>query len=145
MATPVTQGTLNRLRATVSFPDHPELNITPSFLGKDMITVAPQGDVTHIIPTATGLVTSPEPYQIVEISAHVLRTNGLGDRFKKQQENLSTLGNATIRFDATTFSDMAITNTSIKSVDAIKVDGMEAGWVIHIQGAYLINASLYSL
>ncbi len=145
MATPVTQGTLNRLRATISFTDHPELNITPSFLGRDMVTVAPQGDVTHIIPTATGLVTSPEPYQIVEISAHILRTNGLGDRYKKQLENLSTIGNCTVRFDVVGFSDMPLTNASIKSVDAIKADGTEAGWVIHIQAAYIINQALYSL
>ena len=83
MATPVNQGTINRLRGTISFTDHPELNITPAFMGKDMITITPQGDITHIIPTATGIVTSPEPYQVFEFSAHVLRTNALGDRFKK--------------------------------------------------------------
>ena len=145
MATPVNQGTINRLRATISFPDHPELNITPAYLAKDMITITQTGEVTHPIPTATGIVTSPEPYQIMEFSAHVLRTNGLGDRFKKQIENLSTLGDAVIRSAASGFSDYNITNTSIKSVDAIKENGEDAGWMIHFQGAYAINGSLYGV
>lgn len=145
MATPQTQGTLNRLRGAISFTDHPELNITPGFLGKEMISITPQGDATHIIPTATGVVTSPEPYQVMEFSAHVLRTNGLGDRFKKRIEELSTLGDATIRSDSSSFSDYNVTNVSVKSVDAIKMNGEDAGWMIHFSGAYLINGSLYSL
>jgi hypothetical protein len=145
MATPVNQGTLNRLRASVIFPDHPELNITPAFLGKEMLSISPQGDVTHIIPTATGVVTSPEPYQVVEVAAHVLRTNGLGDRFKKQMELLSTLGNCTVRGDTTVFSDYNLTNVSVKGVDTIRMNGEDAGWLIHLQGAYQINGSLYNL
>lgn len=145
MATPVNQGTINRLRATISFTDHPELNITPAFMGKDMITITPQGDITHIIPTATGIVTSPEPYQVFEFSAHVLRTNALGDRFKKQWEKISTLGNAVIRSDSSVFSDYQVTNVSIKSVDAIKQNGEDAGVVIHFTGAYQVNGDLYAL
>jgi hypothetical protein len=145
MVAQVNQGTINRLRASVSFISHPELNITPPFLGKEMISLNPQGDVTHIIPTATGVVTSPEPYQVMEFSAHVLRTNGLGDRFKKQLENISTLGDATIRSDASGFSDYALTNVSIKSVDPIKMNGEDAGWLVHFAGAYQINGSLYNL
>ncbi len=145
MATPVNQGTINRLRGSISFVDLPDLNITPAFLGKEMITITPQGDVTHAIPSATGLVTSPEPYQIVEFSAHVLRTNGLGERFKKRIEKLSTLGDCVIRSDASGFSDYNITNASIKSVDPIKMNGEEAGVVIHFQGAYQVNGDLYNV
>lgn len=145
MATPVNLGTVNRLRASISFKNFPDLNITPEFLGKEMITISPQGDVVHNIPAATGVVTSPEPYQVIEFSAHVLRTNGLGDRFKKQIEKLATLGDAVIRSDASGFSDYEVTNSSVKSVDPIKMNGEEAGWMIHFQGAYQINASLYDL
>ena len=81
----------------------------------------------------------------MEFSAHVLRTNGLGDRFKKQMEDLATLGDAVIRSDSTSMSDYNLTNTSIKSVDPIKQNGEEAAWMIHFQGAYQINAALYNL
>ncbi|HET8689768.1 MAG TPA: hypothetical protein VFM18_24450, partial [Methanosarcina sp.] len=121
------------------------LNVTASFLGKEGITLTPQGDVTHIIPTLTGLVTSPEPYQIMEVTIHLVRSMSLADRFKKQIENLSTLGNSVARSDATTMSDYPLTNTSIKSVDAIKMNGEDAGWMIHLQGVYIINQSLYNV
>lgn len=145
MATPVVQGNINRLRASISFPDHPELNITPAYLGKEMFSLALQGEATHPIPTATGIVNSPEPYQIAEFTAHVLRTNGLGDRFKKQKEKNSILGDSVIRSDTSAFSDYNLTNCSIKSVDPIKFNGEDAGWMIHFQGAYQINSDLYNV
>lgn len=144
MVAQVNQGTLNRLRVSISFRDHPELNITPPFLGKEMITWSPQGELTKAIPAATGVVTSPEPYQIVEFSAEILKTNGLGDRFKSQWELLSTLGDAVIRGDASTFGDVQVYNTSIKSVDPVKSNGDQAVIVVHMQGAYPINSSLFN-
>lgn len=141
----INQGTINRLRGSVSFVDLPDLNVTPAYLGKEMISVNPQGEITHQIPSATGVVTSPEPYQIVEAAIHVLRTNGLGERFKKRWEKLSTLGDAVIRSDSSEFSDYNLTNVSIKSVDPIKQNGEDAGVMIHLQGAYQVNADLYNV
>jgi len=145
MAVPVNQGTINRLRSGYSFVDHPELNVTAAFLGKDGITLTPQGDVTHVIPTLTGLVNSPEPYQIMEVTIHLVRSMALADRFKKQIENLSTVGDSIARSDSTAMSDYQLSNTSIKSVDAIKQNGEDAGWMIHLQAVYLINSSLYAV
>lgn len=145
MATPVIQGTINRLRASVSIPSNSNLNVTPAYLGKDMISIIPQGDITHAIPTATGYVTSPEPYQMVEVHIHVLRTNGLGDLYKKQIENLSTIGDFVVRSDTAPFSDYNISNGSIKSTNEIKYNGDDAGWLIVLQGAYQVNSALYNV
>ena len=139
------QGTINRYRGSISFPDHPELNIVPNSMGKEMITITFQGEIVHAIPTATGLVTSPEPYQIVEFSADVLRSIGIGDLFKKRIEKLGTMGDAVIRSDASTMSDYNFFNTSIKSVDPVKQDGSTATQTIHFQGYYPINQDLYNV
>ncbi len=143
--TPVPQGTVNRLRGSVSFPAFSGLNVTPAYLGKDMITITFTGDIVHAIPTATGYVTSPEPFQMVEVMIHILRTNGLGAAYKSQIETLATVGDFVVRSDVTTMPDYNFTNGSIKSADPIKQNGEEAGWNIHLQAAYQINASLYNL
>ncbi len=145
MATPVQQGTLNRLRGSVSFPANSSLNVVPAYLAKDMISITFVGEVTHAIPTATGYVTSPEPYQMVEVGIHVLRTNGLGDIYKKQIELLSTVGDFVVRSDTLAFSDYNISDGSIKSVEQLKYNGEDAGWMIHLQGSYAINSSLYGV
>lgn len=145
MAVPVNQGTINRLRGGVSFTDHPELNVTSSYLGEEAVTVTPQGDVTHIIPTLTGIVTSPEPYQIIEVAINLVRSMALADSFKKQIEKLSIVGDVVVRSDSTTMSDYHLSNCAIKSVDAIKQDGKNASWMIHISGVYAINSDLYNV
>ena len=56
MANPlVPQGFLNRVRGAVSVTDVPALNITASYLGKDAISMRPDGPATDIIPTLTGI------------------------------------------------------------------------------------------
>jgi len=130
---------------TVSFTDHPELNVLPSFMGKEMITWSPQGELTKRIPAATGVVNSPEPYQEVEFSIEVLKTTGLGDRYKKQWELYSVLGDSVIRGDASEMSDIPVYNVSIKNVDAVKMNGDQATITVHFQGYYPVNSSLYNV
>lgn len=138
-------GTINRLRASVAFQDHPELNILPSYLGKEMITWSPQGDQTKVLPAAVGTVNSPEPYQLVEFSAQILKTNGLGERFKAQWELYTVLGDCVLRGDSSGMGDFPVYNTSIKGVDAVKHDGSQESITVHFQGFYPINSSLYNV
>ena len=84
MANPlVPQGFLNRVRGAVSVTDAPALNITASYLGKDAISMRPDGPATDIIPTLTGTVGSQAPYQQVTVTVHLLRTQGLSDSYKR--------------------------------------------------------------
>jgi hypothetical protein len=145
MAVPVNQGTINRLRQNLSFVDHPELNITPAFLGKGMIKVRPQGDITHIIPTATGFVTSPEPYLIVDIEVHLVRSMALASAFKTQWKKLSTLGDAVVRYDSTTYPDDTLTNVVIKNVGEVDQAGENADAIITMTGYMIVNSDLYGV
>jgi hypothetical protein len=145
MVTQVNLGTINRLRATVSFQDHPELNVSAVHMGKDMISWNPQGDMTKAIPAAVGSVNSPEPWMPVEFSIEILKTTGIADRYKQQWEKYSVLGDSIVRGDASAFGDVPVFNTSIKGVDQVKFNGDQATITVHLQGYYIINSDLYNV
>lgn len=144
MANPlITQGTLNRLRASVVWPDNPSLNVTASYLGKEGIRLALDGMATTFINTMTGAVTSPEPYQMITLTIHLLKTQGLAGLYKKQQETNSLLGNGTVRPDTSSLPPYGITNCAIESVTELNFSGADAGFAVTIRGYYLVNQDLY--
>lgn len=146
MANPlVAQGTLNRLRASIVIPDNATLNVTASYLGKDGIRVALQGDQTLMIPTMTGTVISPEPYQMVEITVPLLRTQALGDAWKVKGETDTTLGDITVRPDTSILSPYTFRNCAIQRVQELPMNGQDAGYIVVIGGYYAINNNLWDL
>lgn len=143
----VRQGTLNRLKASVTWNEFPELNVTPSFLGKEMIRLAFEGKVTTFIPTTTGAVTSPEPYQKITLTMHLLKTQFLAPLYKAQIEFSSLLGDGTIYPDVQTgtgLDNYQITNCAIEDIRELGFDGMDAGFAVVIGGYYLTNAALFN-
>ena len=44
----------------------------------------------------TGTVTSPEPYQMITLTMHLLKTQPLASFYKLQQETTSLLGNGSV-------------------------------------------------
>lgn len=143
----VQQGTLNRLIASVIWADFPELNITASFLGKEGIRLAFEGQSTVFIDTMTGAVTSPEPYLRVNLRAHLLKTQNLSNLYKAQQELSTLLGDGIVQPDVTQGSGVLgpyqITNCAIQSVDELNFSGEDAGYAVRVQGYYLLNAALW--
>jgi hypothetical protein len=140
----VDQGTLNRLIASIVIPDFPELNVTPSFLGDEAIAVARQGDGVTYIPTQTGAVTSPEPYQTVAISIHLLKTQFLSGLYEQQRKADSRIGEITVRSDTRAFPPMQFINCSIQSVGELRMNGKDAGYRITIMGYEPINNDLWN-
>lgn len=139
----VAQGVLNRLRASVVVPAFPQLNVTPAFLGKEMIGITLEGNTSTYIDTATGAVVSPEPYQRVSVTLHLLRTQFLADLYKLQQESSSFIGDVTVRPDSSVLSPYQFNNCSIMSTPEQKFDGTDPGYRVTIGGVYYINASLW--
>jgi hypothetical protein len=145
MANPlVSQGTMNRLRASVVWPSFPSLNVTASFLGEEMVRLSLEGDATTFINTATGMVTSPEPYLPCSIRINLLKTQALADLYKKQMELSTLMGDCTVRPDATPLSSYQIVNCALMSVDPLDFNGKSAGWIINARGTYYINSDLWS-
>lgn len=142
----IPQGTLNRLKASVVVADFPELNVTASFLGKEMIHLAPEGEATNYIETAAGAVRSPNPYQKVTLTVHLLKTQAIAPAYQAKMETDSALGNVTIFPDVQTGQGLKpyqLINCSVQNVREMAFDGMDAGWVLIIGGYYLVNSSLW--
>lgn len=140
----VSQGTLNRLRGSVVCTDNPNLNVTAAFLGKEGIGLALEGETTLMLPTMTGVATSPEPYQMCSVSVHLLKTQQLSDLYKQRMETDSRIGDITVRPDASTLSAYPLTNCAIESVAPLNFAGQDAGFVVTIKGTYAINNSLWN-
>ena len=145
MASPnIPQGTLNRLRASIIWPAFPSLTITSSFLGRPAISLSFQGDVTVQIDTLTGVVTSPEPFLRVVITAHLLKTQYLANNFKTQQELLSLLGAGIVRADSAIMQPWYIQNGSIMRPGDLDFSGASADYPIQFSGVYQVNSSLFA-
>ena len=146
MASPlIPQGTLNRLRGSVVFGSNPTLNVTAPYLAKQAISIAFEGDAGLLIPTLTGGVTSPEPYQMATITINLLKSQALSNVYKAQIEANVNVGDIAVIADSASLSDYELTNCIIKGVRDITFDGDVAGFVVTITGVYNVNGNLWNL
>lgn len=145
MANPqVIQGTLNRLLASVVFADTPQLNVTSSYLAREAISIAFDGDTSLLIGTLTSAVTSPEPYIYGTVTMHLLRTQALGNAFKTQVETNTTMGSVTVYPDSNALTPFQLNNCVLMSVQEMTMAGADAGLIIRLRGVYNINSSLFA-
>jgi hypothetical protein len=147
MANPNTfQGTLNKLVASIVWDDFPSLNITPSFLGPDGIDMTLDGPMTTMLPTMTGLVTSPEPYQQMRLVLHLIRAQPLAASFKAQWETSTLIGGGTIRPDviSSVLPPFLVGNVAITGLNTLNFSGKDAGFIVTMVGAYNINSTLWN-
>ena len=140
----IAQGTLNRLRASVVWASNASLNVTAPYLGREGIRLALEGETTTFINTMTGAVTSPEPYQVVNLTINLLKTQGLAAVYKGQMELSALIGDGTVYPDASTLPVYSIINCAIQSVRELSFAGEDAGWAVSIKGYYLVNSALWS-
>ncbi|MFW0766693.1 hypothetical protein ACN0IV_12720 [Trabulsiella odontotermitis] len=138
-------GVLNRVRASVKFTDHPELNVSASYLAREGVEFSAQGNFTEFLPAMTGAVQSPQPYVIVQARIHLLRSQALAKQYKTQWEQNATIGNAMLYSDSTVFGDFELINTAITNVQDMSFAGGEPGVVLTITGTYYINAEMWDL
>jgi|SRR5215472_16204890 len=141
----IAQGTLNRLRASVVWTSFPQLNVTASFLGREGVRLALEGETTTFINTMTGAVTSPEPYMPVSLVMNLLKTQSLSSLYKQQMELNALLGDGTVRPDSITLPPYGIINCAIQSVRELNFSGEDAGFAVTIRGYYPVNSSLFNL
>ena len=141
----IAQGTLNRIRGSIVIPNFPALNVTAPYLGREGIRLTLVGRSTIYIPTMTGAVTSPEPYQMVATEVHLLKTQALANAYEVQKQTISNIGSYVVTPDASTLAPYNIVNGSISEVRQLNFDGTDAGYVVTLEGYYLINSTLFSL
>lgn len=148
MADPlIFQGQLNRLKASLIWTNFSNLNLTPSYLAREMLVFATEGEATGRIPTATGIVNSPEPYQAVIITANLVKSQALAAAYENQRQTNSVLGPGTIRPDVDSNSfglgPYSVLNMSISNVGELRFDGTQAVYPVTLGGYMLVNSFLW--
>lgn len=141
----ISPGVLNRVRASIKFNDHPELNVSASYLAKEGVELVFQGNMTDFLPAMTGAVQSPQPYLIMQAKVHLLRSQALAAQYKNQWETNTAIGDAKIYSDSTTFGDFEVLNTAITNVQDMSFAGGEPGVALTITGTYYINSEMWDL
>lgn len=139
----IAQGTLNRLLTSVTWANFAGLNVTPSFLNREMIRLAFNGSATDFINTATGTVTSPAPMQPITLTINLLKTQGLAQQYEQQRQLNSVLGNGTVRGDSVTLAPYDLLNCGIENVRELNFSGEDAGYAVTVGGYILINSALW--
>ena len=139
----IPQGVVNLLLASVTVQNFTALNVTPSYLGRNGIELAFDGEATIMIPTLTGTVTSPQPYQMVTVRISLLKTQSLSQTYEAQRQTQSTIGNITVRPDTVTLQPYDLINCAIETVGALQFSGQNADYGVSIRGYYPVNNSLW--
>lgn len=141
----ISQGVLNRLVASVQWPNFPALNVTAPYLGPEGIRLALEGESTLFLQTMTGAVVSPEPYMMMTLTIHLLKSQPLASFYKAQMESSTLIGDGVIRPDVatTTLPAYDITNAAIEAVEALDFSGRSANFMIRCRGYYILNSALW--
>lgn len=140
----IAQGSLNRIIASVVWPDFPAYNVTAPYLGKGGLSLALEGETTLLIPTMTGAVQSQEPYMMISLTMNLLKSQGLAASYKLKMEADSNLGTGTVRPDTRTLGNYQIYNCAIESVRELSMAGQDPGFAVTVKGYYLVNAGLWA-
>jgi len=146
MANPqVLQGSLNRVKASVVWATNPQLNITSSYLGRPGIRFAPEGESTAFLNTLTGAVTSPEPYQLFNMTVALVKPQALADLYKSQIETNALIGDGTVYPDVISpgLGVFNITNCAIETFREVSFAGDEPTLMVVIKGYWLINSNMF--
>ncbi|HFR4127878.1 TPA: hypothetical protein ACSA7L_004606 [Yersinia enterocolitica] len=144
MANPlVPQGFLNRVRGAVSVTEDPSLNVTASFLGKEGVSLRPDGPATDILPTMTGTVGSQAPYQQVTLTVHLLKTQALAVAYQNRFATDTSLGEIVVTPDANTFGNYTVLNSYLVNFNEITMNGMDPGYVATISGYIITNDNMW--
>ena len=98
----IQQGTINRLYATVMPGDSTisQLKVISGFLGADAIRLAFDDTATDLLPTMTGMVTSPRPYQGVTLTIAIVKTTTCAAAYMARFLDNTYVGQVTVTSDA---------------------------------------------
>jgi hypothetical protein len=141
----ISQGTVNRLRASLTFPSNTQLNVGAQYLGREGIRMTLEGEATLMIQTLTGVVISPEPYQMTTIRAALLFTQSLAQAYKTQMETNTAIGTCTVKPAASQLATYSILNCAIRSIEGLDFSGENASFIVTISGYYNLNSDLWNV
>jgi len=125
MARRIFLGNLNKAQVAIRFANFPLLNITAESLGDGMVSVASSGEITPMLPTATGLVASPAPFIQHTVNFSIVKTNPLAQLMLDTIRSNSMLGQIEITTDSTSLAKQVYENAVFQTYDTFTYNGKE--------------------
>ena len=138
-------GNLNRIRGTILVPGNATLNVTAPYLGKEGIVIAPQSAIVTQMQGMTTVVNSEEPYQIVQVTAAIMKSLALSAAYIEQIKNSPTLGQITVTPDTTTLPAFTLYNVAITNWSQISMAGLQPDFTVTFQGQFNVSNDLWNL
>lgn len=136
-------GNVNKAQVAIRFPNFPLLNITADQLGENMVSIGTQGEITSMLPTATGIVASPNPYLARTITFSIIKTSPLCQQMIDTIQSDSLLGDIEVTTDSSTLNKQTLHNGFVQSYDTMNYNGKDAAIGFTIMAYELINNSMF--
>lgn len=136
-------GTLNRVRGQLIVAGNAALNITASYLGKEGISISADTELATTIPLLVSTTNSMEPYQMVTVTAHIVKSMGLCTNYLNQIRNSSVLGTVTVVLDTGNVPNFTIYNAVIVNWQQLSAAGTQADFPLTIRGYFVVNNELW--
>jgi hypothetical protein len=147
----VDQGQLNRLSAQVVFATVSQngqpLTITSAYLGTEGIRLALDSNATDLLPTMTGMVSSPAPYQSCTLTMAIVKSAAaLANQLLQMiQAGSSIIGNVTVYPDVppSILQPFNLKNMALETVREMNFAGTEPVIVFTMRGYLQVNQGFF--
>jgi hypothetical protein len=141
----VPQGVINLGRVNLQIPNIPGLNVTAPFMGSGGMSFSRNGPATTFIPNLTGRTRSPEPFQPVTITVHIVKAQALAAAWEAQLQLSSLIGPITVYTDARALPSYSFVEGGIDNVGEIVSNGKSVEYMLTIGATYIINNNMWNL
>jgi hypothetical protein len=153
----VAQGTLNRLYATI-VPTNSDLvakglKVTPGYLGADGIRMTFDDTATDLLPTMTGMVTSPRPYQGITLTIALVKTTSVAAVYMAQFLDNTYIGQVIVVPDvapqsgtngaAAGLTTFMLYNMTLETIREMMFNGTEPVVVVTMRGYRYVNDNAF--
>jgi hypothetical protein len=142
--TPVDQGTLDRTKAWINIPAFGGvLSVDAGFLAPEGIRLSFDDLATDLLPTMTGMVTSPKPYQGVTVTIALVKSTYKATQYQRQFNDQTLLGDAWIFPDALNLVTFPLHNVTLETIREMSFGGTEAAMVVTLRGYRDVNTGFF--
>lgn len=140
----INQGTLNRALTSLQVIGNSSLNITAGFFGTRVATINFDGTASSYLATLTGAVPSGHLFQMVTVSAYLLKSQSLAAQWEQQRLTNTAIGDVIVVTDSPILSTYYLYNCVLMNVSGLDLSGESVDYPLTIQGTYPVNSSLFN-
>lgn len=150
MPSPRPQGNLNRIRANIVIGANNQLSVSSDQLGREGIRLSFDSMATDLLPTMSGMVSSPRPYQECTLTISIVKSMPVADLYKNQFTASTLLGQITVYPDTSDASNASavlspfiLNNMALENVAEMSFAGDAPTLNVTMKGYYNVNQGFF--